>query len=206
MKALMLSIKPKYVVDILNGRKTIEIRKSIPKCDLPIDVYIYCTKDKDYDLFLENGEYQAYFRHHRELHSKRLRQEPLNGKVVARFWCDKVETIKLPYTYFGTNKWVGGEHERTLQTETMDEKDLLKASCISEEENYKYLNFKHSPNCCGYAIHITKLEIFDRPKELNEFWNCTEKKCIYSERHKYMHCRKYLTRAPQSYMFIEVEL
>ena len=44
MKSILISIKPKYVADILNGKKTLEIRKSMPKCELPIDVYIYCTK------------------------------------------------------------------------------------------------------------------------------------------------------------------
>ena len=40
------SIKPKYVAKILNGEKTIEVRKSKPKSKLPIQVYIYCTKGK----------------------------------------------------------------------------------------------------------------------------------------------------------------
>lgn len=31
MKAILISIKPKYVADILNGKKTIEIRKTMPK-------------------------------------------------------------------------------------------------------------------------------------------------------------------------------
>ena len=37
MKAIMISIKPKWVAKILNGEKTIEIRKAMPKCELPID-------------------------------------------------------------------------------------------------------------------------------------------------------------------------
>ena len=48
MKSILISIKPKWVAKILNGEKTIEIRKTMPKCDLPIDVYIYCTKEKGY--------------------------------------------------------------------------------------------------------------------------------------------------------------
>ena len=45
MKAILISIKPKYVADILKGNKTLEIRKSKPGCDLSADVYIYCTND-----------------------------------------------------------------------------------------------------------------------------------------------------------------
>ena len=47
MKSILISIKPKWVAKILNGEKTIEMRKTMPKSDLPIDVYIYCTKDRE---------------------------------------------------------------------------------------------------------------------------------------------------------------
>lgn len=69
-KAIMISIKPKWVVKILNGEKTIEIRKTCPKCDLPIDVYIYCTKIKEAS-YVANKE----------------------GKVVAKFTLNRVEEI-----------------------------------------------------------------------------------------------------------------
>lgn len=76
-KAIMISIKPKWVAKILNGEKIIEIRKTMPKCDLPIDVYIYCTKQKDDGLLRLNGKRSYY----------------VKGKVVARFTLNKVETI-----------------------------------------------------------------------------------------------------------------
>ena len=44
MKSILLSIKPKYVAEILNGEKTIEVRKRFPK-DYKGWVYIYCTKE-----------------------------------------------------------------------------------------------------------------------------------------------------------------
>ena len=55
----MISIKPKWVAKILNGEKTIEIRKTMPKCDLPIDVYIYCTwgTGKYNQMMKQFGEY-----------------------------------------------------------------------------------------------------------------------------------------------------
>ena len=57
-KAILISIKPKYVAKILNGEKTIEIRKTMPK-DLPIDVYIYCPKDKEklFQTWTNSGKY-----------------------------------------------------------------------------------------------------------------------------------------------------
>lgn len=86
MKAILLSIKPKYVADILNGKKTIEIRKTMPKCDLPIDVYIYCTKNR-------LGLYWA----NKWVAIPQMPTVPSvrNGKVVAKFTLRKVEAIDI---------------------------------------------------------------------------------------------------------------
>ena len=43
MEAIMISIQPQWVEKILNGEKTIEIRKTKPNIKLPCKVYIYCT-------------------------------------------------------------------------------------------------------------------------------------------------------------------
>ena len=191
MKSLLLSIRPKWVAKILNDEKTIEIRKKFPK-DYVGWVYIYNTKDiKDGYLTC------AYIGNKLEFITSFSEHKKYRGKVVARFWCDKVEEIKLPYTKFGTNEWVGGEYERTLQTETMDEQTLLEKSCLSEEEIYKYLNFKNSPNHCGYAIHITKLEIFNKPKDISDF-----EREIGRDENVIAYDR--LNRAPQSWCYVEV--
>ena len=43
MKAIMISIQPQWVSKILNKEKLVEIKKTMPKCELPCKVYIYCT-------------------------------------------------------------------------------------------------------------------------------------------------------------------
>ena len=205
MKSILLSIKPQWVAKILNKEKTIDVRKQFPK-DYVGWVYIYCTKDKKnylywdwYDpSFVEEEWFVSNIPDIWDDDRKNINGS-FNGKVVARFWCDKVETISLPYTYFGTDKWVSCENERTLQTETIDEQELLKKSCISEEQIYKYLNFKKSPKQVGYAIHFSKLEIFDKPKYLTEYYKSyveTEKGIYY----------QVLTKAPQNYCYIEGEV
>ena len=47
-KAVMLSIRPKWVEKIVNGEKTIEVRKTRPKLQTPFKCYIYCTMDHPY--------------------------------------------------------------------------------------------------------------------------------------------------------------
>lgn len=43
MKAVLISIRPEWVRKIINGKKTIEVRKTAPKCGVPVRCYIYCT-------------------------------------------------------------------------------------------------------------------------------------------------------------------
>ena len=76
-----MSIKPKYVKQILLGNKKYEIRKRFPK-DYRGWIYIYCTKG--------NGKknYLATVKHW--LDNDQVEETPLNGKVVGRFWCDNV--------------------------------------------------------------------------------------------------------------------
>ena len=80
MKSILISIKPEWVAKILGRDKTIEIRKTAPKCKLPIDVYIYCTK----------GAYIGYL------------SKIYVGKVVAKFTLKEIEECVNPYFSKGT--------------------------------------------------------------------------------------------------------
>ena len=181
MKAILISIQPQYVKDILNGRKTIEIRKTMPKCDLPIDVYIYCTKKEPYARrCVHNDKWGT------------LEYIKSDGKVVAKFTLNKVGNFI---------KEIFGTYEEPF---TYNQDDLLKKSCLTEKELDIYLKGKQ-----GYAWHIDNLVIFDKPKEISEFrqwfdcekcWCVDNQDCLMNKQ-----CPKHtLTRAPQSWQFIEV--
>lgn len=77
-KAILKSIRPQHVVNILNDKKTIELDKRLPKHFVGW-VYIYCTKAKP--KILVNHGVNAI----------------ANGKVVARFWYDDYDDISLKY-------------------------------------------------------------------------------------------------------------
>lgn len=65
-KAVLISIRPKWVEKIANGEKTIEVRKTRPKkLKNPFKCYIYCTQGRD---------------------ARRLRGSW--GKVIGEFTCD----------------------------------------------------------------------------------------------------------------------
>lgn len=142
MKALLLPIQSKWLVKILNGEKTIEVRKSIPK-DFVGWVYLYCTKAKPY-LSYVSGDWCI---------GTEEWSKVVNGKVVARFWLDEVDLI----INGGSRFYVKGKDEAYTNT-------IAKASCLDFNEMRDYSKGKNL-----YAWHIKNLEIFDTPKELSEF-------------------------------------
>ena len=198
MKSVLLSVRPEWIAKILNGEKTIEIRKKFPS-DYVGWVYIYCTKEQGLAR-LYNGRWNDTFVCEKDITDNEFKRMYSGydgkGKVVGRFWCDKVEYVENTYDEF---RW--GEED--YSTETLNPDVLYEKSCLSFEEMDKYLK-----GDCGYAIHITKLEIFDKPKEISEFMKVSCKGCPFENTQTChnntdgRYCK--LTRAPQSWQFIEV--
>ena len=196
MKSILISIRPEWVAKILNGEKILEIRKSKPQCELPIDVYIYCTKEQGliYEDTHINGEYQD-FRYYCVPKSVEEQSEYKgSGKVVARFCLKKVEKFE----YETCSRDISGywlENGEPLN---------LKPSCLTYEEMFNYIK-----SGVGYAWHIDNLEIFDNPRELGEFEYL--KKFQYEEnmhpcprnRYETWYEKRPLTKAPNSWCYIE---
>lgn len=177
-KVIILSVQPQWLHKILTGKKTIEIRKSAPKCDLPIDVYLYCTKGKPYlyHSFSENwwwndgvlepfddkeGVRLSAFKLPEKFHDSESRgwNNLLNGFIVAKFTLNKVDKINNCGSCFEI------ANESYAYTNAIGNR-----SCLDFNDMKKYLNDKD-----GYAWHIDNLQIFDNPMELREFYrNCKD--------------------------------
>ena len=57
MKSVLISIQPKWCELIASGKKTVEVRKTRPKIDVPFKCYVYCTKSrKPYESFAVSGK------------------------------------------------------------------------------------------------------------------------------------------------------
>lgn len=189
MKSVLISIRPEWVEKIVNGEKTIEVRKSAPK-EVPFKAYIYCTKDRKNLLPIEHGKVlekvnfwentDAYYGF---------------GKVIGEFICDKVDE----YTF--------SHCEAEYRVTHVEQK----AMCLNQPELIRYGKGKTL-----YGWHISDLKIYDKPKEFSEFYTIPESGsdcccgCVWHETPLYeMPCRtctgerKYLTRPPQSYMRVE---
>lgn len=47
-KSVLISIRPEWCELIVSGEKTIEVRKTRPKLDMPFKCYIYCTNRRPF--------------------------------------------------------------------------------------------------------------------------------------------------------------
>lgn len=146
MKSVLISIRPKWVEKIVNGEKTVEVRKSRPKIETPFKCYIYRTTEK-VDEIVE--EYDSNFKLLR--HKKTLKR--FSGKVIGEFVCDKIYEIRN----LGSSFMIGNDIALTNR--------IARESCLEYPDLRTYLKDKK-----GYGWHISDLKIYDKPKELGEFY------------------------------------
>ena len=146
MKSVLISIQPQWCELIFSGKKTIEVRKTAPKLETPFKVYVYQTKHK----------------------GKSIVSEALNtvyggGKVIGSFVCNSATCCQA---YYGE----GGEKHLT-NTFGID----LKRACLTEDELFNYIIGKHGEIGTGWLWHITAPKLYDKPKELGEFYTICNK-------------------------------
>lgn len=150
-KGVMASIKPYYVFLIIakamgwniEKEKTVEVRKSYPKAnDWNKTVKMYCSKDKKSFAMIPK-KYQP------------LMQQFL-GKVIGEFMCNKIDYWQNHY-----------------KTDVMHIADMSSLSCVSIDDLLDYLGHYVDMNGVDkrlYAWHISDIVIYDKPKELSEFY------------------------------------
>lgn len=119
------------------------------------------------------------------------------GKVIGEFVCDKVYLIKNQGSRFSV-----ADEEQSVTNE------IARQSCLDYDDMVSYLGNKD-----GYGLHITALKIYDKPKELREFFkpcptkekgDCLSCDCLADNDYGGV-CTNNLTRPPQSYMYVEEE-
>lgn len=196
MRAVLFSIRPQHCFDIANYDKLNEVRKIKPKIDVPFKGYIYCTKggkllyksNRDNAIRLTEWSYRNTIlnRKHTEF----------NGKVIGEFICNNIDEFTAA----------------EIRTSGGGVNAAIECSCLSIDE---LLAYKGAEDVL-YFIDISDLVIYDKPKELSEFYReCEENEC---DNCPYLHfentpnsyegyCtvgeKKPIKRAPQSYCFVE---
>lgn len=193
-KAVMLSIRPKWVEKIARREKTIEVRKTRPKLETPFKCYIYCTNIRPFlvwgdvfrgDWFTEFTRISGYSR----AEADKI-WDVFNGHIAGEFTCDRIYEL-APFNHAPD--------------------DVEKQACLAREEIVNYLKGT------GYGWHISDLRIYDAPKKLGEFWrdcleyselstNCWSCENVCGDGDE-TDCntdgRLYLRRPPQSWCYVE---
>lgn len=203
MKAVLISIQPKWCEKIFNGSKSIEIRKSRPSIPTPFKVYVYMTKRKwIFKLlpFLKNRF----------------------AKVIGSFVCDRIDEFDSEWS----ERAYACAPTDIQCTMPMSEEKAIKIckekGCMTLEDIIDYFG---DEEWRAYFWHISDLKIYDKPRELSEFYRSLPEKvlengeydcrkewdvlCIdapeggdYCEQCRYGG-RVQITRAPQSWFYCE---
>lgn len=201
MKSVLISIHPKWCDLIASGNKTIEVRKTRPKIETPFKCYIYETKARsDMPTFVDEDGHVIYTG---------------RGQVIGEFVCDNVEVL------FDTN----GNPENYM-TDILP--SILQKTELSYDEFGAYVGSRADKNSI-YGWRISDLKIYDKPRELSEFFTADKeaiRQCENREQSYYaftdtgyikngFYCkkkddwcfggckRKVLTRPPKSWCYVE---
>ena len=174
-KAVMLSIRPKWVEKIASGEKTIEVRKTRPKLNTPFKCYIYCTLPKyPHEDFIATDYPRPQFYG--------------GGKVIGEFICDAITRVNICGFWDDSGKQLDNR---------------LKDTCLTSEEFGNYLgeNVGYGWHISNLKIYDTPRELseFRRatdpcdscPAEYT--WECTDCKKLSGD----------IKRAPQSWRYVE---
>lgn len=184
-KAILTSIRPKWCEKIVNGKKTIEVRKTRPKLQTPFKCYIYCTVEMaEYDALwvLDTPTREKYSFMAVSAYLKNPKgANKGNGKVIGEFTCDRIYEL-APLNHAPN--------------------DVEKQACLTREEIVNYLKGT------GYGWHISDLLIYDHPRELSEFRRATDPcdSCHAEYTWECTDCKKFggdIKRPPQSWCYVE---
>ena len=172
-KAVMLSIRPKWVEKIANGEKTIEVRKTRPKLETPFKCYIYCTIDgikkmpKDY-----------------------IAESVERGKVIGEFTCDWIQSFDSAYSEWAYAVAPSGSVMPMHETKALEL--CQKDGCLSDDDVLSYFG---DEDWKAYFWHIADLRIYDTPRELSEFTGLRNT--------RFGAAPYDIKRAPQSWCYVE---
>lgn len=186
---ILMSIRPEWYGLIEELKKTYEVRKDpLPEGAV---VHIYLTK-----------------RWHKVLEKLFPKLKGKLGKVVAKFIVGKVERID-------THPLDNREQFPMSIVMSKWEKfnDILKKACLLADQLDEYSGYHKFKEKPVYALSITQLEIFDKPRELGEY----KKKDIseamtHWEYERATGCKApcpagvyRITHAPQSYQYAWID-
>lgn len=123
MKAVLISIQPKWCELIARGKKTVEVRKTKPKIETPFKCYIY--ESKGTKKYFSQPSPIPYYEG--------------KGKVIGEFVCDTIDE----YTNYSLDEQRGHIKRR---------EDLLRSACMTLKDWRDYIGSYGSDWGCAWHI------------------------------------------------------
>lgn len=190
MQAVLISIRPEWCEKIINGEKTIEVRKTKPKLEPPFKCYIYCTYGRGlierFDAIYPNMLLDL------KVSASETFGNCCNGKVIGEFVCDRIFPIHV-FENGAIQSW---------NYENMGD------SCVPYDEVASYIGYGKT----GNGWHISDLEVYYTPKALSEFmkpcsneWYCESCAMFREFDDECGNKALRIKRAPQSWCYVEQE-
>ncbi len=169
---ILLSVKPQFCNLIAQGLKTIEVRKTRPNFS-SFKCFIYMTRSND---ACANG-----------------------GKVIGEFMCYDISIYQTEF--YPESKqpvleaiWEYDNEEDVFtavaSNEDVQKSRFLRETCLELEDFRRYLGNGEN---LFYGWHISDPVIYDRPRELSEFYRRSGRDPVL----------KPLSRPPQSWCYVE---
>lgn len=178
-KAVMLSIRPKWVEKIANGEKTIEVRKTKPKLDTPFKCYIYCTLQGCNEFFrVDLGRDVAKW--------NRGKWADRKGNVIGEFICDRI-------------------YELAPLNHAPD--DVEKQACLTREEIVNYLKGTgYGWHIVDLRIYDQPRELTEFRRACPNSWYCESCVMHWENNGTCGNERLQIKRPPQSWRYVEEEI
>ena len=173
-KAVLISIRPKWCEKIVNGEKTIEVRKTKPKLDTPFKCYIYCTLQGCNEFFrVDLGRDVAKW--------NRGKWADRKGNVIGEFICDRIYAL-APLNHAPD--------------------DVEKQACLTREEIVNYLKGTgYGWHISDLRIYDTPRELSEFQRATDPCVFCMER--IARECTDCKKFGGNIKRAPQSWCYVD---
>ena len=174
-RAVLMSIQPRWCEKILQGEKTVEVRKTRPTLmQTPFKVYVYCTSTG-------NPRFDGA------------------GKVIGEFVCGRIDRlVHIGYMGSGEKPKYRSIDERECPYGVSW---ILEAACLTEEELETYLKGETGFGWHISDLKIydkpRKLDEFERPYE------CDECAAQWASECNACHKECKIKRPPQSWYYVE---
>lgn len=212
MTQIIYSQRPELCVKVLNNEASVLVVNSVPafvkewlkdtsKPFPEMEVFIYCTKNKsNKDILLDTAE-----------------EDPTDLPFEKRYWlgseaeANKLDGEEIFESGAYSNQLVVAKftlkNVSSLYNQPNEFLDARKYSCLTPEQCREYAHGKDL-----FALYITDLVVFDKPKELGEFYKSNQwitsrqnwKEYGYSY-DEYLSQFEPITKAPQSWQYCVYE-